>query len=93
MDNAIWVYKDECFDVGGGGATVSVHRSLDEAMCVYNSPTFTYGDKQCPGRWAEAEKGRWVVEYNIPEMGWTKESDLTYSNRQSITQCEFGDQV
>ena len=91
--NEIWVFKDDCYDVGCGGSSISVYRTLEDAMEDNFNLSFCWAGRDCPGKWVEVEPGQWEVEYEIPEKGWMRESDLTYSSVKSIGVCKFGDRV
>ncbi len=98
----IYVYKDECFDVDGGGATVIVYMSLKDAITAQNPISRLKGfDRYSAKRawWEEdlEEPGVWRIKLELQDAidGKTQfwQKDLTDSSIESITRTEFGKEV
>lgn len=108
MPQEIFIWQDSCYDVGGGGATVAVYQSLEEAIAAHPAgksslAAMDSGYEVTDAEWVlreEEDDGAglspspsWQIRLILFGVDQRWESDLTYSSIQSITKATFGQEV
>ena len=95
--DGVWIYQDDCFDVGGGGASVLAYKTLEAAMKAHPAISFTLSGLTFECRWNSDldDPLRYVKQVFIHDAPqdtelrkyintWLDLSDLTVSSVESI---------
>lgn len=99
MSQEIFIWQDSCYDVGGGGATVAVYQSLEEAIAAHpaeKSSVAMADPDVISAEWVldgVLEPQTWCIRLTLSDSSQVWEARKSYSSNQSITKATFGQEV